>query len=166
MPVKEDLQLLHMASLEEALEEEGRVVDHRCLCHKLLQRVLDDGKHHEAAVVELLKLEAALHLGGRASVEAEDVQACSSATDSTVAEKMTMPMKKSGLISSRPPLARDGAFSSPTRRLSALRALGSHGCTSSDKGQPAAASIARRPCLSSASRYLLRVSMLLAQLTS
>merc|ERR1719261_1147989 len=71
-----------------------------------------------------------------------------SAVASTVAEKMMMPMKKRGFTLSRPPLTSDGAFSPAARR---------YGCRSSDTGHPAAASIARRPCLISASRYCFRV---------
>ena len=75
-----------------------------------------------------------------------------SAVASTVAEKTMMAMKKSGLILSRPPLRSEGASSPAASRFGAPSAEDSHGCTSSDTGQPAAASIARRPCLSSASR--------------
>merc|ERR1719231_973927 len=61
--------------LQDALEEEGGVGDDRGLGEELLRRIVGDGEHREAAVVELLELEVALHGGGLAHVELEGVKA-------------------------------------------------------------------------------------------
>merc|ERR1719231_2162445 len=47
--------------LQDALEEEGGVGDDRGLGEELLRRIVGDGEHREAVVVELLELEVALH---------------------------------------------------------------------------------------------------------
>merc|ERR1740127_454387 len=66
---------LLLRRLQDALEEEGGVGDDRGLGEELLRRIVGDGEHREAAVVELLELEVALHGGGLAHVELEGVKA-------------------------------------------------------------------------------------------
>ena len=72
--------------------------------------------------------------------------------NSIAAPKPSAAPQKAGEMRSRPPFSTDGASSFGVKAESMPNVSASFWSQSSDAGQPTAASMARRPCLSSASR--------------